>query len=173
MHAACRRQWTLHHGLSLGPARADLYWGAGNDAGRIAGRIRHPGSVRDAASARARYDRGRQAYAIMPLRMPKPKIPEIEVKNLSGQAGSAKPDDDRRAATLSRRQAAPPRWIAPISCSGRPAARCGMHSSLALEARYRNNYELRGTISSSLATCNRRPTPCAGGQCANSALVRW
>src|SRR6516165_6915486 len=27
----------------VGPARADLYWGAGDDAGRIAGRIRHPG----------------------------------------------------------------------------------------------------------------------------------
>ena len=27
----------------VGPARADLYWGAGEDAGRIAGRIRHPG----------------------------------------------------------------------------------------------------------------------------------
>jgi membrane-bound lytic murein transglycosylase A len=26
-----------------GPARADLYWGAGDDAGRIAGRIRHQG----------------------------------------------------------------------------------------------------------------------------------
>ena len=27
----------------VGPARADLYWGAGEDAARIAGRIRHPG----------------------------------------------------------------------------------------------------------------------------------
>ena len=27
----------------VGPARADLYFGAGDDAGRIAGRIRHPG----------------------------------------------------------------------------------------------------------------------------------
>jgi membrane-bound lytic murein transglycosylase A len=27
----------------VGPARADLYWGAGDDAGRIASRIRHPG----------------------------------------------------------------------------------------------------------------------------------
>jgi len=27
----------------VGPARADLYWGAGDDAARIAGRIRHPG----------------------------------------------------------------------------------------------------------------------------------
>jgi membrane-bound lytic murein transglycosylase A len=27
----------------VGPARADLYWGAGDEAGRISGRIRHPG----------------------------------------------------------------------------------------------------------------------------------
>ena len=27
----------------VGPARADFYWGVGDDAGRIAGRIRHPG----------------------------------------------------------------------------------------------------------------------------------
>ena len=27
----------------VGPARADIYWGAGDVAGRIAGRLRHPG----------------------------------------------------------------------------------------------------------------------------------
>src|SRR5262249_46978647 len=27
----------------IGPARADLYWGAGDDAGKVAGRIRHQG----------------------------------------------------------------------------------------------------------------------------------
>jgi membrane-bound lytic murein transglycosylase A len=27
----------------IGPARADLYWGGGNDAGRVAGRLRHQG----------------------------------------------------------------------------------------------------------------------------------
>ena len=29
----------------VGPARADIYFGAGKDAGRIAGRIRHPAKV--------------------------------------------------------------------------------------------------------------------------------
>jgi membrane-bound lytic murein transglycosylase A len=28
----------------VGPARADIFWGAGDGAGRVAGRIRHPGS---------------------------------------------------------------------------------------------------------------------------------
>jgi membrane-bound lytic murein transglycosylase A len=27
----------------IGPARADFYWGAGDDAGKVAGRFRHPG----------------------------------------------------------------------------------------------------------------------------------
>ena len=30
----------------VGPARADIYFGAGDEAGRIAGRIRNPGSSR-------------------------------------------------------------------------------------------------------------------------------
>jgi membrane-bound lytic murein transglycosylase A len=60
----------------VGPARADLYWGAGDDAGRIAGRIHHPGRFvmllpRELDMVAA----GRE----MPLPVPKPKIAEIEV----------------------------------------------------------------------------------------------
>jgi membrane-bound lytic murein transglycosylase A len=60
----------------VGPARADLYWGAGDAAGRIAGRIRHPGRFvmllpRELDMIAA----GRN----MPLPVPKPKIPEDEV----------------------------------------------------------------------------------------------
>jgi membrane-bound lytic murein transglycosylase A len=56
----------------VGPARADLYWGAGSDAGRIAGRIRHPGRFvmllpRELDMVAA----GRQ----MPLPLAKPAIP--------------------------------------------------------------------------------------------------
>jgi membrane-bound lytic murein transglycosylase A len=61
----------------VGPARADLYWGAGDDAGRIAGRIRHPGRFvlllpRELDMVAA----GRE----MPLPAPKPKIPEAEAR---------------------------------------------------------------------------------------------
>jgi membrane-bound lytic murein transglycosylase A len=61
----------------VGPARADLYWGAGNDAGRVAGRIRHAGRFvmllpRELDMVAA----GRQ----MPLPLKKPPIPEDEVK---------------------------------------------------------------------------------------------
>src|SRR5207249_11253679 len=59
----------------VGPARADLYWGAGDEAGRIAGRIRHPGRFAmlvprelDIAAA------GREP----PLPVPKPKIATLD-----------------------------------------------------------------------------------------------
>ena len=71
----------------VGPARADLYLGAGEDAGRIAGRIRHPGRFvmllpheLDMVAA------GRQ----MPLPAPKPKIPGAEVSKPDGK-GKADP----------------------------------------------------------------------------------
>ncbi len=66
----------------VGPARADLYLGAGDDAGRIAGRIRHPGRFvmllpRELDMVAA----GRQ----MPLPAPKPKIPGVEVSKPDGK----------------------------------------------------------------------------------------
>src|SRR5262249_36230974 len=69
----------------VGPARADLYWGAGDDAGRIAGRIRHPG--RFAMLVPRELDlvaAGRQ----MPLPVPKPKIPEVDTTDGKGKAPS-------------------------------------------------------------------------------------
>jgi membrane-bound lytic murein transglycosylase A len=72
----------------VGPARADLYLGAGDDAGRVAGRIHHPGRFvmllpRELDLIAA----GKQ----MPLPVPKPKIAEIEVakRDDKGKAGSA------------------------------------------------------------------------------------
>ena len=75
----------------VGPARADLYWGAGDEAGRIAGRIRHLGRFvmlvpRELDIAAA----GREA----PLPVPKPKIAALDVgkQDGKGEANSAKPD---------------------------------------------------------------------------------
>ena len=88
----------------VGPARADLYWGAGEDAARIAGRIRHPGRFvmllpRELDMIAA----GKQ----MPVPVPKPKFPEIEVSKHDGKvkASAAKSADDARTQTRSRRQA--------------------------------------------------------------------
>jgi membrane-bound lytic murein transglycosylase A len=66
----------------VGPARADLYWGAGEEAGRIAGRIRHPGRFvmllpRELDIAAP----GRE----VPLPLPKPKIAELEVGKEGGR----------------------------------------------------------------------------------------
>ena len=47
----------------VGPARADIYFGAGDEAARIAGRIKNPGRLRDAVAARARPGRSRAQYA--------------------------------------------------------------------------------------------------------------
>jgi membrane-bound lytic murein transglycosylase A len=68
----------------VGPARADLYWGAGEEAGRIAGRIHHPGRFvmllpRELDIAAA----GREA----PLPAPKPKLATLDVGK---QAGNSK-----------------------------------------------------------------------------------
>src|SRR6516225_6650747 len=66
----------------VGPARADLYWGAGDDAARIAGRIRHPG--RFAMLVPRELDMV-AADRHMPLPVPKPNIAEIEVDKTDGK----------------------------------------------------------------------------------------
>ena len=61
----------------VGPARADLYWGAGDDAGRVAGRIRQPGRfVMLLPRELDMVEAGRQ----MPLPLAKPRIPDTEAK---------------------------------------------------------------------------------------------
>lgn len=56
----------------VGPARADIYFGAGEEAGRVAGRIRHPG--RFVMLAPRRLQVGLAAKRI-PLPRPRPAIP--------------------------------------------------------------------------------------------------
>src|SRR6266851_3431011 len=92
----------------VGPARADLYWGAGDDAARIAGRIRNPGRfVMLVPRELDMIEAGKQ----VPLPVSKPKIPETEVKNEKGkpkqQAG--KTEEKSRAKKL-RRQVGTERW---------------------------------------------------------------
>ena len=82
----------------VGPARADLYWGAGDDAGRIAGRIRHPG--RFVMLLPRELDMSRPASE-MPLPVPKPKIAALEVTKQDGKgkaesAGAGAVTDGRR-----------------------------------------------------------------------------
>src|SRR5260370_4739008 len=70
----------------VGPARADLYWGAGDDAARIAGRIRHPGRF---VMLLPRELDMIAAGKHMPLPLPKPKFPEVEVGKHNGKGSAA------------------------------------------------------------------------------------
>jgi membrane-bound lytic murein transglycosylase A len=79
----------------VGPARADLYWGAGDDAGRIANRIRHSGRfVMLVPRELDMIEAGRH----MPLPAPKPKIPAVEVATVGkGKAVESKAPETGKA----------------------------------------------------------------------------
>jgi peptidoglycan lytic transglycosylase A len=69
----------------VGPARADLYWGAGDNAGRIAARIRHPG--RFVMLLPRELDIVATGSG-MPLPAPRPKIATIEVAKRDGKGNT-------------------------------------------------------------------------------------
>ena len=85
----------------VGPARADLYFGAGDDAGRIAGRIHHRGRF---VMLLPRELDMVAAGSKMPLPVPKPKIAAIEVAKQDGKGGKPSKADPAgvRAATDGR-----------------------------------------------------------------------
>ena len=79
----------------VGPARADLYWGAGSDAGRIAGRIRHPGRF---VMLLPRELDMVAAGKHMPLPVAKPRIPDEEAtKPGAGPRRAKRQSKPRRA----------------------------------------------------------------------------
>jgi membrane-bound lytic murein transglycosylase A len=85
----------------VGPARADLYWGAGDDAGRIAGRIRHSGRF---VMLLPRELDMVAAGTQMPLPVPKPKIAGVEVKE---QDGKGKAESANASETTGRQKPSP------------------------------------------------------------------
>jgi len=67
----------------VGPARADLYWGAGDDAGKIAGRIRQQGRfVMLMPRSLDMVEAGRK----MPLPRAKPAIPTEVASKTNGKS---------------------------------------------------------------------------------------
>jgi membrane-bound lytic murein transglycosylase A len=86
-----------------GPARADLYWGAGDEAGRVAGRIRHQGRFVVLLPRQLdMVEAGRQ----MPLPTPKPEIAQVvaakkPAAEAKGGADAAKAKTDTNADTKS------------------------------------------------------------------------
>jgi membrane-bound lytic murein transglycosylase A len=89
----------------VGPARADLYWGAGDDAGKVAGRLRQQGRfVMLLPRELALIEAGRQ----MPLPLPKPVIPDNPKKEVDkAKPEAAKTDAAKKSPTPSRTQAQP------------------------------------------------------------------
>jgi peptidoglycan lytic transglycosylase A len=90
----------------VGPARADLYWGAGDKAALIAGRIRHSGRF---VMLLPRELDMMEAGSQIPLPTPKPKIPEVEVHKLDKSKVYGTKFEEGPT-TRTGRQAAPARW---------------------------------------------------------------
>ena len=110
----------------VGPARADLYWGAGDDAARIASRIRHPG--RFVMLLPREIDIIETARHV-PLPVPKPKVLQLaEVKHDKGKVDSA-PDEDWPRQVGARR---PPTR----DCATRSGIYCGHKSPVALMTKH-------------------------------------
>jgi membrane-bound lytic murein transglycosylase A len=96
----------------VGPARADLYWGAGDDSARIAGRIRQPGRfVMLLPRELDMIEAGRH----MPLPVPKPKFLELEAhKHDNAKGDFAK---SQRESSSSAGPASIPRATAAETCA--------------------------------------------------------
>src|SRR5262245_13522913 len=76
----------------IGPARADLYFGAGKDAGTIAGRIRQQGRF---VMLLPRELDMIEAGRAMPLPRPKPVIPPEDAKQAKSKADKSKADKSK------------------------------------------------------------------------------
>ena len=93
-------------GAIVGPARADLYFGAGDDAGRVAGRIRHAG--RFTMLVPLEIDPV-AAGALMPLPLPKPSAEEIAKALAAEKAEQARADKAEKPAPAEKTKKRPPR----------------------------------------------------------------
>src|SRR5438876_2552401 len=102
----------------VGPARADLYWGAGDDAARIAGRIRHAGRF---VMLLPRELDMIEAGKHMPLPVPKPNVAELDELNKQEQGKVDSADEDWRRQVWTRKPAPP-------DCASGSGIDCGSKS---------------------------------------------
>src|SRR5262249_61642745 len=102
------------------PLPSDLYWGSGDDAARIANRIRHPGRF---VMLLPRELDMTKAGSHMPLPVPKPKALEfIEVnKHDKGKVDSATDEDKQRQVGI--------RKPSPRDCKTGSGMDCGRKSA--------------------------------------------
>ena len=93
-------------GAIVGPARADLYFGAGDDAGRVAGRIRHAG--RFTMLVPLEIDPV-AASALMPLPLPKPTAEELAKALAAEKVEQARADKAEKPARAEKTKKRPAR----------------------------------------------------------------
>ena len=135
----------------VGPARADLYWGAGDDAARIAGRIRHPGRF---VMLLPRELDMVEAGSHMPLPVAKPKIPDTEIRK---EQVHAKPEAGRGEDDIRDAESAP-------ACRPLPMAVAVMTADDVKPRRRRltaEEHTLWSRITRSVAPLRRQPVPAA------------
>jgi membrane-bound lytic murein transglycosylase A len=108
----------------VGPARADVYYGAGDEAGRIAGRFRHPGRF---ALLIPREIDPVVAGARMPMPMPRPTATE---KAVAGKKGKGQPPVVAVAAAPAVAVSAPPT----VGAAAPPAVAAGSASPVGASA---------------------------------------
>jgi membrane-bound lytic murein transglycosylase A len=102
----------------VGPARADLYLGGGDDAARIAGRIRHSGRF---VMLLPRELDMIAAGKHMPLPVPKPNVAELVELNKQEQGKVDSADEDWRRQVWTRKPAPP-------DCASGSGIDCGSKS---------------------------------------------
>ncbi len=123
----------------VGPARADLYLGGGDDAARIAGRIRHSGRF---VMLLPRELDMIAAGKHMPLPVPKPNVAELVELNKQEQGKVDSADEDWRRQVWTRKPAPP-------DCASGSGIDCGSKSVPPVAAMSKEH----------LPTTGRRPGP--------------
>jgi membrane-bound lytic murein transglycosylase A len=114
----------------VGPARADLYWGAGDKAALIAGRIRHSGRF---VMLLPRELDMMEAGSQIPLPTPKPKIPEVEVHKLDKSKSTVQ--NSRKGRQPGRAGKPPPRDGDISQCIDRAAGPFGCEDDAGIRRR--------------------------------------
>ena len=142
----------------VGPARADLYWGAGDAAARTAGRIHNPGRF---VMLLPRELDMIAAGKHMPLPLPKPGFAAVAVRkqNSKGNADLAKSDADARTAAAYARGAIshPVDGKTPVSSSAAPSKPASKHVKQAESTVRGRSIRLRtGTVALGWGTAWRR-----------------
>jgi peptidoglycan lytic transglycosylase A len=160
----------------VGPTRADLYWGAGDNAGRIASRIRHPG--RFVMLVPREFDIA-VAGSEIPLPVPKPKTAELENAKKDGKGKVELADSGAVVAGRTMPSPPPKAKIAALEVGkqdGKGKANSATADAIAIDrqkpapplapkistpevGKQDSNRKANSAISGAIATGRQKPTP--------------